>query len=285
MVKRSDMQQVLLSFLETADLNKESDREHISALRRVIASLPADEPVAVSVPTPVATAPVVVAAVVGTETAKKPSHLGRKGIPREKFLEAGLFTKPASTVARALGCTLACVYENRRRFREDPDFKKEKEPSPTPQTDIEKYKLAGLGVKPDADVAEALGVSRERIRQVRVAHNIPRVPATSERWKDGVDQIRDLAAAGNTAEQIAQIIGYSVIAVRAKAAKAGIEIIHGQTKNLLVTKEQLKAALETSDSLREASKKLGLKYDTHIYRYIRRWNMRAEVKMPDGRAA
>jgi DNA-binding CsgD family transcriptional regulator len=118
-----------------------------------------------------------------------------------------------------------------------------------------------------------------------VAHSIPRVPAVSDRWKDGVDQIRDLAAAGNTAEQIAQIIGYSVISVRAKAAKAGIDIIHGQTKNLLVTKEQLKAALETSASLREASKKLGLKHDTHIYRYIRRWNMRAEVKMPDGRAA
>jgi DNA-binding CsgD family transcriptional regulator len=283
------MQQVLLSFLETADLNKEADREHIAALRRVIASLPAEE--AVVVP-PVVTAPVAAAPVVETASVvakvdepKKVSHLGRKGIPREKFLEAGLFTHPASKVARELGCTLACVYENRRRFREDPDFKKEKPAEATPQTDVAKYKAAGLGTKTDAEVAAALGVTRERVRQVRVAHDIPRVPVASERWKEGVDQIRDLAAAGNTAEQIAQIIGYSVISVRAKAAKAGIEIIHGQTKNLLVTKEQLKAALETSSSLREASKKLGLKHDTHIYRYIRRWNMRAEVKMPDGRAA
>lgn len=292
MVKRSDMQQVLLNYLETADLNKESDREHISALRRVIASLPADEPVVVTpvpvVPVQVApvAAPVAEAVAVPEEAPKKNPHLGRKGIPREKFIEAGLFTSPASQVAKTLGCTLACVYENRRRFREDPDFKKEKiRPSVMPQTDVERYKLAGLGTKTDAEVAEALGVTRERVRQVRTANDIPRVSANSERWKKGIDQIREMAASGHTAETIAKTIGVSVQTVHNKAAKADIKIVHGQTKNLLVTKEQLKAALETSASLREASQKLGLKYDTHIYRYIRRWNMRAEVKIPDGRAA
>jgi len=226
-----------------------------------------------------------------TEVVEEPEVKKKRGRPvlytLDQYLAAGLGKKPVHEVARELKVSTPTVYAVAKA--NGIDIKKKKEttgliaPHKKSKT-LEFYQGHGIGVRLDSEVARDLGITRERVRQIRQRFSIapPSREMRGERWKVNLDKIESEIAAGKTVSEVARSLGMSMNEVTYRVRKAGIKVVRRGPKTLF-SKEEIIEAFKGAKSVHEASSRLGLKHYSHIFRYIDRYNLRELGVVPDGR--
>jgi hypothetical protein len=217
-------------------------------------------------------------------TQQAPSRRGRPTLYTwEEYKEAGAGTLPASKVAAKLGVTLQTVYKAIRMNKSGAQPMQPSKPVDNVK-DIEYYKKFGIGEKTDTEVALALGVTRERVRQIRARYGIekPSIPVDRQRWRVGLDEVISKVNEGLNVAEIARATKMSQNEVNYRIKKAGVKL-QAIGPRPLFSKEQVIEAFQGVTSVHEASEKLGLKHYSHIFRYIDRYGLRGTGLIPDGR--
>lgn len=240
------------------------DREMISKLETIIQEVPAVEKKSASI------------------RKKRP---GRNPLyTLEQYQAAGLGVKPMTDVARKLKVSLPTVYSV-ARANGIPCPGRTGLLAPNINTkNLEFYKAKGIGERLDSDVARDLGITRERVRQIRARFNIP-PPNRSElsvKWKTHLPEILALLEKQKTVSEIARELDLSVNEVNYRIRKAGVSV-KAKGPRPTYSKEELIKAFEGVTSVHEAASRLNLKHYSHIFRYIDRYGLREMGVVPDGR--
>lgn len=211
-----------------------------------------------------------------------------RGRPRlyswEEYLAAGVGKIPATKVARKLRVSNQTVYKAIRENK--PGFVGPAKTTATRDVKpLKYYQENGLGIKSDMEVAAAIGVTRERVRQIRVRFGIPKPAIVKKHFRvvDGTEEIKQKIDSGMTVSQAARDLGLSLGIVNARVKRAGI-VPKVRGPQVKLTKEEVMAAISGTKSIYEAAEKLGLKHYSNIFRYIDRYNLRNEMVLPDGRS-
>jgi len=202
----------------------------------------------------------------------------------EQYIEAGLGKKPMTDVARKLKVSLPTVYSVARANGISCPGRSGLV-APTVNTkNLDYYKEKGIGERMDSDVARDLGITRERVRQIRARFNIP-PPNRSElsvKWKEKLPEIISLLDQEKTVSEVARELNISVSEVNYRMNKAGIKA-KAKGPRPVYTKEEVVKAFEGTSSVHEAANRLNLKHYSHIFRYIDRYGLRELGIIPDGR--
>lgn len=145
----------------------------------------------------------------------------------------------------------------------------EKEPnvakSPRKTRTKEELIEAGIGQISDVDVAYKLGVSRERVRQLRIEFCIDK-PTTKSKSLVKLDEVRALAAQDADAYSISAQTGVSVNSINTLAKAYGFTV-NTKQNTYLVSDQQILEAISKFRTITEAAGFLGM-YAPHLSRMI-----------------
>lgn len=210
------------------------------------------------------------------------SRRGRKRLfTWDEYLAAGVGKIPATKVARKLKVSVATVYKAIRENEANVKIVYKD----LPATDYQKYKDAGIGDHTDIEVASRMGISRERVRQVRKILGLPRPNrANKESWRPDVELIKQKFDEGLNITETAKALNMSHNEVTYRMQKAGIKPKFKGPK-CRHTKDEVVEAFKSTNSIYEAATKLGMKHYSSIFRYIDRYGIRDMGLVKDGRAA